>query len=291
MRAAPLPLLRGQTRRRSDRRRARGGLVGRTAVSLGMAGSLLVGSPSYYAAQESPATGVLTGTIVGEDSRALSGAEIAVVGSALRALTARDGTFRLPPIPSGLATVEVGMLGYQTTTFTIEVVAGRTLTLDLQLEVDAVRLDPLHVSGRSRLSPEMRGFYERRDRGGGHFITRAEIDETRSQLVTDVLRRVPGVRIERMGGPFGSTQVVQMGRARGISGTTICPVLYYMNGSPLSVPTELGINHFVRANEIDAMEIYDGASRVPSRFHSSNRGARCGVIVIWTHAGEYMPRS
>ena len=35
-----------------------------------------------------------------------------------------------------------------------------------------------------------------------------------------------------------------------------------------------------------AVEVYNGASQIPSEFQSSLLNARCGVVVIWTRVGN-----
>lgn len=257
----------------------------RTLVWLPAAAALLASWTGHAAAQEPP-TGVVTGTVTGEDAATLTGVEVTVVGLALGTVTGADGRFRIARIPPGAAVLEVRMMGYRPAAFPIDVAAGVTLELALALEVSPVPLDPLEVRAQQRLSPEMRGFYERRERGAGHFFTREEIGRMQSRLVTDVLRRAPGVRVEPTSGTRGIGHVVRMRRATGIAGSRACPVLYYVNGAPFPLDANLGIDQFVRPDEIAGIEVYSGPAQLPPRFHSSNQGARCGVIIIWTYQGE-----
>lgn len=106
------------------------------------------------------------------------------------------------------------------------------------------------------------------------------------RLFTDVLRRVPGVQIQPVTGPFGTSYGVRMGRTPGVSGSRPCPVLYYVNGVPFPVAADIEINHFIGPDDVAAIEVYSGAARIPPQFHSSVHDARCGVIVIWTYSGE-----
>jgi hypothetical protein len=266
-------------------------LIARSLLWLFVTGVVIVHSPGRSEGQEpAAATGTATGTVTAEDAVVVAGAEVTVVGMSLLAVTDRNGRFRIARIPHGAAVLQVRVMGYRPAVFSIEIVAGEALELELELEIDPVQLDPVAVRAADRLSPEMRGFYERRERGGGHFITREDIGRMQSRVVTDVLRRVPGVRIEPATGPMGSTPVVRMGRATGIAGARACAVLYYVNGAPFPLAPGLGIDQFIRPDEIAGMEVYTGASKLPPRFHASTQGARCGVIAIWTSSGERRQR-
>jgi hypothetical protein len=250
---------------------------------LGLASLLSLAAPVH--AQTTPATGVVVGTVTDEEGRLLSGVEVRVDG-ALLALTAPDGTFRITRIPAGPAVLDIRLMGYRSTALTLEMADDATLTVAVELATEPVPLEAVDVRVRSEMSVELKGFYERRERGSGHYFTRDEIGRMQSRSLTDVLRRVPGVRVEPATGPMGTSYVVRMARATGITGGRPCPVMYYMNGIPFSVAHDVGINNFVRAEEIAALEVYSGSSRLPPQFHSSPQNARCGVIVIWTYAGE-----
>jgi hypothetical protein len=47
----------------------------------------------------------------------------------------------------------------------------------------------------------------------------------------------------------------------------------------------VGIDNFVRPDEIAGVEIYSG-SNLPPQFSGGQHSARCGVIVVWTHSGR-----
>jgi hypothetical protein len=80
-------------------------------------------------------------------------------------------------------------------------------------------------------------------------------------------------------GPFGPSYAVQSTRADGVDGGRGCQVLFYVNGIPFPVTSDLEINHYVAPDEVAAVEIYTGASQIPPQFNSSTLNARCGVVV------------
>jgi outer membrane receptor for ferrienterochelin and colicins len=63
------------------------------------------------------------------------------------ALSRADGRFLLVGVPTGEVTVNVSALSFGATARTVEVGAGETVRLDLALEVDAVAIDPIVVTG------------------------------------------------------------------------------------------------------------------------------------------------
>src|SRR5438105_13047744 len=115
----------------------------------------------------------------------------------------------------------------------------------------------------------MRGFEERRAAGGGHFFNRADIARMQPRVFTDVLRRVPGVQIQSVSGPFGPSDVIRMARTTGISGARACPVLFYVNGTPFPVTSDISINQYIVPEDVVAIEVYSGASPIARTFQST----------------------
>jgi hypothetical protein len=259
-----------------------------TSAVLGCALALVahpLTTPQELGAQE---TGSIAGYVTGEDGRPLISAHVAVVGERAATITDGRGHFSLRGMDAGRHVIEVSFLGYRTERFEVTVASPGAQQLDVALEVAALQLEGVRVGvpTGNGFSASMQGFEERRARGTGHFFSSREIAAMQPRLVTDVLRRVPGFAVEGSGGNFGTGQRAQTARSTGIAGARPCPVLYYLNGQPFPLPRDMGINHFVRPDEIAGIEVYSGTSRVPPQFASSISNSRCGVVVIWTHTGE-----
>ena len=226
--------------------------------------------------------GVLTGVVMTEDASPLRLARVTISGTALAAVTEADGTFRLAGVPAGVQTIEVKLLGYAPFSVPVDVLGGESMHLKLPLAANAVTLNPVEVRADSvRMTPLMKGFQARRARGDGTFFNRDEIIAMQPRQVTDVLRRVAGLRIDS----FGNGSVVQMGRNSAGMANRFCPVVFFINGSPFPVADHSSINTFVAAEEVEAVEVYNGASRIPQQFSSGMYNTRCGVVALWTRSG------
>jgi hypothetical protein len=236
-------------------------------------------------AQVTSTPGSVTGQVRSvETSAPLSGALVVLLASGRTAVTDAAGRFHLRDVPAGEHRLEARFLGHHALPMSVEVRAGEEVRLDLRLELDPVELEGVAVEGRQRSGPpaELRGFYERKARGIGHYITRDQIERQQPSRVTDVLRRVPGVRISPVTSSYGIEDVVQMGRSQGSRGRP-CPVSYYLNGTPFEL-TSVGLNTEIRPVDVEAIEVYTGASQLPAEFNSMVRRSACGVIVIWTRS-------
>ena len=225
--------------------------------------------------------GLLTGIVTRIDKTPIENARVKVVGTDIIAETRADGSYRLWGIPAGQHAIEVRMLGFATALLRFEISAGAAMEMPITLVTVATALDTVRVSSSDGLSPAMRGFEERRRRGGGKFFTMQEITRMQVRSVSDILRRAPGIQIQNVGGVFGPSDAVRSSR----TGNRPCPLLFFVNGSPFPMQPDVTINNYVAASDVAAMEVYSGAAEVPPQFNSGLSTARCGVVVIWTRAG------
>jgi hypothetical protein len=76
------------------------------------------------------------------------GVAISVVGSALGAITGADGRFLLEPVPPGLLTVRIRLLGYRTVERALRVRVGDTVRVDVTLQPEAQLLSPIRTDAR-----------------------------------------------------------------------------------------------------------------------------------------------
>src|SRR5204862_3805560 len=213
-------------------------------------------------------------------------ARIRVVGRNPMVLSGSDGRFTISDVAAGDQVLEVRLIGYVAFDQSVTVIAGQTLELRVTLVAAAIPLKAVEVQGAAALRPVLEAFEHRRARGNGHFFNQAEIARMQPRVFTDVLRRIPGVMLQASSGSFGSNDMVRMTRTIGLNGPRSCPVLFYVNGSPLQISGDMSVDQFVAPEDVVAIEVYSGSSQIPPEFQSSLLNSRCGVIVIWTKVGE-----
>jgi len=99
-----------------------------------------------------PATGTATGTVRGHvvdaaSGRALDEVQVVVTGTRLGASTGADGNFTVTGVPAGARTLTVRRIGYQPATPAVTVTAGGTATVEVRLDVSALNLSEVVVTG------------------------------------------------------------------------------------------------------------------------------------------------
>ena len=209
------------------------------------------------------------------DGAPVSAATVRLPGLGVRTLTAEDGRFELPPLPPGSHGVRVEHVGHGVHADSLRVRSGRTVRLRLQVTPDPIRLAPLHVEVRDVRSMRLDrvGFYDRRTRGHGTFITREQLEEWDTSHLSEAFRRVQGFTL---GGPEVRRSLHSNRDPRASVAAGPCRTQYFVNGEAQPLPN--GIDTFL-PDDIAAMEIYRGTAQLPVEFN--RRSASCGAVVLW----------
>lgn len=155
--------------------------------------------------------------------------------------------------------------------------AGESVIVELRMGVDAIPVEPLVVTARNTVrAGRLREYYERLDSrsksGGGHFITRTEIEARPAAGTADLMRMVPGVSVA------GRGRAVVMSRVAGG-----CDPAVFVDGTMMNRTGPAVVADYVTPEMIEGIEVYRGASETPARYR--DRGG-CGTILIWTRAGR-----
>ena len=223
-------------------------------------------------------TGVpLEGTQVAMRLRGDSGGVTDSVGRAL-----------LRGIPHRPDTLVVRHPGYSPRSFPLALLLEDSLELTVALDpIGVVMLDPVLATGRVEPSPSLApGFSTRRKQGNGHFLDRSDIDKRNLHSLPELLRTVPGIRLEtgRQGGRW--LRSTRSGLAYD------CPMALYVDGAVVTSETttravvngrrvvQRGSSIFdaIPADMIEAIEVYT-TSNVPAQFNHGE--SACGVVLLW----------
>ncbi|HYH82027.1 MAG TPA: carboxypeptidase regulatory-like domain-containing protein, partial [Longimicrobium sp.] len=270
--------------------------------------SLPVASAARPASAGAPAVGGLAGTVRGPDGRGVAGATVRF-GTLAPVTTDAQGRFRLRSLGRGEheVTVAHASLGTRTVRLVIPADAGEvelraaggpgSLAASVQR---TVQLAGIQAQAR-RLGLDVVGFYERQHRGMGHFLT--ERDLQTAGRASDVLRRVPGVRVVRYrrkqegggeGGNRSGLDIDEEYRIASMRGYTTgvgsggestlqyCYMDVYMDGVQVQFPDperSQNIDAFL-VRDMEGVEIYRGPAETPPEYRG--RWTGCGVVLIWT---------
>jgi hypothetical protein len=232
--------------------------------------------PRDACAQDQLPAGVVSISVVDSLGRSISGAELTVEGTTVRGVTDERGEVRFNAVRGGPATIRVRRLGFRPATLDIVVDQRVPATSIVTLALIPQRLATIVVKGGSHYTGRMAGFYQRRDLGIGHFVSRERLEHDNPSQLTDIFRRLPGVQIT-------STRFIRNAiRFRGNGGS--CWPLVWLDGAPL--PTAEFDLDFLSPSSIEGIEVYSGISQIPPQFMGSRGLGSCGVIVVWSREGE-----
>ena len=240
-----------------------------------------IGAPRTAAAQEAgrAAPAAVRGVVVTTDAVPISGASVTLapaVGSARTLVTAEDGRFAFEAAP-GAAELRVRRIGFRAESLAVTLPAAPGDSVVVRLAFVPRTLDAVVVQGRAtdRRPPAIVDFYRRRERGGGRFVTRAEIERRQPQRTTDILRTVPGIRVQTSGA--GSSLRYRESR---------CAPDVYLDGLPLGAG-EFDVDA-VPPSTIEGIEVHS-LGTVPAEYTRPFGRASCGTVLLWSRYGEAPP--
>jgi len=193
---------------------------------------------------------------------------IAVRGTRTFDVTNSAGSFALAGLPSGRQMIRILYRDSVSYEHPIKLTAGKTLTLSVLLDVDAIELAPIVVEAKTlRAERSLAGFYDRRKLGFGRFYTLVDLDRLGNLSLRGLL---------------GHAGVVVRCRLRScvpvlMNGARACVMPLFLDGLRVS-PDYLEILH---VNELAGVEVYTHGVDVPVKFRWDVDGG-CGAILVWS---------
>ncbi len=171
----------------------------RLARRFALSAVLLFASAGALAAQ----TGKIEGKVRDQQGAPIQNAQVVIVGTAFSALTNPQGYYFINNVPAGTVAIRAAFIGYKKTEVEgVKVLAGQTLTQDIQLEQATVQLEEVvSVSAENPLVP--RDEVTTKQRIDGDFVENLPVDR-----VGQVLQLQPGV----VGSTTGTNLSIRGGR-------------------------------------------------------------------------------
>ncbi|MCC6317342.1 MAG: carboxypeptidase regulatory-like domain-containing protein [Gemmatimonadaceae bacterium] len=226
---------------------------------------------SFSAATLQKGSARLTGRVLNAAGAPIVGARVDVLNTAGMTLTGEGGVFRLDSLPSGTQSVVVRQIGLAPVEQAVELSTRQVADMTITMSRAATVLAEVRVEAQADAGLEKVGFTQRKKSGFGYFLNGDDITKRAPNLLTDVFRTIPGLRVV----PSGTDYVVQSSRNM-VNGC----VRYFVDGAVWEAIFPGDVDRLVPPWEIGAIEVYNGTS-VPAQFQMAG-STSCAAIVIWT---------
>ncbi len=202
--------------------------------------------------------------------------------------TTKTGTVTLAFLPDGGSLVRLRKVGYGVQTLTVPISPSDTAPLTIVM-TKATQLSKVVVTDSSPhyVSPNLRGFEERKARGFGHFIDEAELRKDDNHSMTDVLiSHLPGLMIvpAARGAQFiASSRKMCSGPAMRTCRQSDCYPTVYVDGVKANLGMSPGMPpdwSKISPMEYAGVEYYAGGAAAPPEYSGTNN--ECGIIALWS---------
>lgn len=233
--------------------------------------------------------GTITGTVVdAESAESLAGVNVVVEELQSGAATDAEGQFRIAGVPAGSYTLVATYVGYQRTSVSVEVEAGETTTVQIELPPGAVELEDLVVTALG---------IEREERSLGYAVEQvsgADLEGAgETNFISTLAGKTAGTQINSSTQMGGSARIEIRG-ASSVAGSN--QPLIVVDGTPLD---NTDFNRTAQASGSGGYDYGNAASMLnPSNIESISvlKGASAsalygsrasnGVIEITTKSGS-----
>lgn len=225
---------------------------------------------------------VLAGS--GANTRPLAGAEVLLPSLQMSARTTAGGNFAFGRLDEGRHAVVVRSVGFRPVLTHVQLPVPPDSLLRFVLEPLAPELAPVVITGRASTG-RMSEFEERKATNvGGSFLSRDDLEKREHSRLSDVLRSLRGVRVQRL---RNGSEVVLSSRSTRMDrrgSAKECYYQIYLDGIRVYAPgieeeAPPDINAFAPVG-LEGIEVYSGSAVTPPKFSGVN--AACGTIVLWT---------
>ena len=236
---------------------------------------LAVPDPDPLLGQDPPRKSEIRGTVVQAASKQpILGARVSLEGTSHSLLTDKKGRFKFPKVAAGEYVIRADVEGFPPATTSLRIARDERLEIEFQVgDNEAVSLPDLTVEAEAaRVSP-VAEFNRRATTGAGRYLTRDFIEKRSAASVMDLLRIVPGVRIEcDRDGNRCSLYLARHQRG--------CHPSYFVDG----IPADPAVLWLMSPTDLEGIELYTGPAETPPELEGVR--SACGAIALWTRVGK-----
>jgi len=229
--------------------------------------------PQFSAATLQTGNAVVKGRVLNAGGQPVVGARIDVLGTPGATLTKENGEFQITGLPSGTQSLVVRQIGFAPEERAVELSTRAPAEVSITMARPATMLSTVVVKADRDVGLERIGFAQRKKMGGGYYVDGDQIAKRAPNMLTDLFRTIPGLRVV----PSGNGIDYTVESARQATGSC---VRYFIDGAPFEAVFPGDIDRMMPPNEIAAVEVYNGIS-VPAQFQSAGQSS-CAAIVVWS---------
>ncbi len=158
--------------------------------------ALLIMLTAAAVAQKGTITGKITDS---ETGHGLPGANVALIGTSLGAVTGLDGVYSIANVTPGACKLRVTYIGYKTFETTLEVDAGAMVKRDIKMK--SIALEGGNVTITAQAEGQMQAINQQLTaKTVTSVVSKAQIQELPEANAAEAVGRLPGVSLERNGG-------------------------------------------------------------------------------------------
>ena len=229
--------------------------------------------PTFSAARLQTGNAVVTGRVVNAGGQPVVGARVDVIGTPGATLTKENGEFTISGLPSGTQSLVVRQIGFAPEERAVELSTRAPARVEVAMSRAATILNTVVVKADRDVGLERVGFAQRKKSGGGYYLDGDDIVKRAPNMLTDLFRSIPGLRVV----PSGNGIDYQVESARAVVGSC---VKYFVDGAPFEAVFPGDVDRLLPPSEIAAVEVYNGIS-VPAQFQQAGNRS-CAAIVLWS---------
>lgn len=193
-----------------------------------------------------------------------------VTASGQQAYTDTTGRFAFAALPIGRVAFSFRRMGFEPVHIVLELTPDWRDSLSVTLAMLPRDLPGLTTVADARMRLMLADYFRHKDGGTGRYLEREQLTSMRVGALSDVLRRIPGVRVvpDRNG-----RYMLRMGRS-----TRNCSPDFWIDNVRAAF---LNVDD-VPLTDIEAIEVYNGPSGLPPEYNNRFGNPSCGAVVIWT---------